>query len=58
MEFLSHKSRAQWPHMASGCHIGQCRSRTLPSLQKVLLDGVDLESLLCSPKQNVEHPLR
>ena len=49
MQFLSH-----FNYISSGYHIGQCRSRTLPSPRKVLLDDVHLESLSSSPKQNVE----
>lgn len=35
----SHISRVQYPHAASGYHIGQFRYVTFPSWQKVLLGG-------------------
>ena len=51
MQFLSpirHFSSAQKPHAGSGYHIEQHKSRTCPSLQKVLLDSTSLETKLLS----------
>ena len=45
-------SSVQYPHRADGTHMGQCKYRTLPFSQKLLLDSTDLEHITAKIKSH------